>query len=74
MERILMVSPAYSSTFPNRPAVLLTPGYGSLLRSIRDGIPTVTKGPEESTVSIDVEHVPLDGFAVTLFDCAGQVR
>lgn len=45
----------------------------SLMRSIECGRPSPTKGDEDSTASLDVEHVPLGGAWVTLFDCAGQV-
>lgn len=36
--------------------------------------PTPTSGPAESTVSIDVENMDVDGVSVRVYDCDGQVR
>lgn len=66
---LLLIDKLVSTNF----ADFVTPGHDSLMRSIRDGKPSVTEGRKESTISIDVERVAFDGCSLTLFDCAGQV-
>ncbi|CAN0471433.1 unnamed protein product, partial [Discosporangium mesarthrocarpum] len=35
--------------------------------------PNPTKGPQESTVHLEIEEHDLDGVHIRMFDCAGQV-
>ncbi|CAM9361370.1 unnamed protein product, partial [Sphacelaria rigidula] len=51
-----------------------TVGKTSLRHSIKAGKPCTTReGGEDSTVHVDVEDHEVDGHAIRIFDCAGQV-